>query len=285
MHASTRQTDNSLFPLACQCLMITDPAQKGRAVERLRQRWLAGALQRRPAPVVAVPVPGRPERPRLVDPRAVPRRNLNTDQGRACFVHAIAHIEFNAINLALDAVYRFQDMPDDYYSDWLQVAQEEALHFSLLRDYLRRQGFDYGDFDAHNGLWEMALKTDFDVMVRMALVPRVLEARGLDVTPGMIRKLRQQSQTELVTILQRIFDDEIGHVRIGTRWFRHCCAQRALQPDATFDALLDRYMQGSRFGPFDLQARRSAGFSEREIQDLIARHAQDKRDRAERQRL
>lgn len=186
--------------------------------------------------------------------------------------HALAHIEFNAINLALDAVYRFRDMPIDYYTDWLKVAAEEALHFSLLNKYLVDQNVSYGDYDAHNGLWEMAVKTDHDVLVRMALVPRVLEARGLDVTPGMINKLERIGDTKLVDILQVIYRDEIGHVKIGSCWFNYLCEQRSLLPDETFSDLLDEYMEGACFGPFDDAVRLQAGFSKRELTDLMNRN-------------
>ena len=183
-------------------------------------------------------------------------------------VHAIAHIEFNAINLALDAVYRFRDMPQQYYSDWLRVADEEALHFTLLNDYLISKGASYGDYAAHNGLWEMAVKSDHDVLVRMALVPRVLEARGLDVTPGMINRLEQAGDTETAAILEIILDEEVRHVEIGTRWFRHCCEAEQLDPDETFLGLLAEHFSGGIRGPFNLPARFRAGFTEREMKAL-----------------
>jgi uncharacterized ferritin-like protein (DUF455 family) len=186
-------------------------------------------------------------------------------------VHAITHIEFNAINLALDAVYRFQSMPQQYYLDWCKVAAEEAKHFTLLSDYLNANGMVYGDLPAHNGLWEMAVKTDFDVLVRMALVPRVLEARGLDVTPGMIKKLETTGDNQLIDILQIIFEDEIGHVKIGSYWYKYLCEQRGLEPEKTFIDLIDKYMQGAHFGPFETQARLDAGFSEQEMQSLLQR--------------
>jgi len=183
-------------------------------------------------------------------------------------MHAVAHIEFNAINLALDAVHRFRDMPREYYRDWLRVADEEAQHFSMVRDYLRRHNHDYGDFDAHNGLWEMAEKTAADVLERMALVPRVLEARGLDVTPGIIEKLQQAGDVETVAILEVIYAEEIGHVEIGTRWFRHVCMERGLAPESTFHQLLHKYFPNGLHGPFNLDARARAGFSEAEMRYL-----------------
>jgi uncharacterized ferritin-like protein (DUF455 family) len=190
-------------------------------------------------------------------------------KGRLALVHAIAHIEFNAINLALDAVYRFQNMPQQYYRDWCRVAAEEAQHFTMLSDYLKSHGVNYGDFTAHNGLWEMAVKTDQDVMVRMALVPRVLEARGLDVTPTMIKKLSSTGDTELIAILQKIFDDEIGHVKIGSYWYKQLCEERELDSEKTFLKLINQYMQGAKFGPFETEAREKAGFSKKEMEDLL----------------
>ncbi|HET8882826.1 MAG TPA: ferritin-like domain-containing protein [Solimonas sp.] len=210
------------------------------------------------------PVPGRPARPLLIHPRDVPQRALGSREGRAALLHAIAHIEFNAINLALDAGWRFAAMPRDYYADWLGVAQDEARHFAMLRARLQSLGFDYGDFAAHNGLWEAAEKTAHDVLLRMALVPRVLEARGLDVTPGMIARLRAAGDLETVAILDVILREEVRHVEIGTRWFRHLCAQRDLDPSSTFRALLAEH--GVRLRPpLNLDARRAAGFADAEL--------------------
>ncbi len=167
----------NIFDQALYCLLLDSPQEKVDATLLLQQKWLDGVLKVSPLlNIKSLPVPGRPDKPELVDPREVPRRNFSSLKGRLTLVHAIAHIEFNAINLALDAVYRFQQMPEQYYSDWCRVAAEEALHFTLLSDYLEQHGMAYGDLTAHNGLWEMAVKTDFDVMTRMALVPRVLEA-------------------------------------------------------------------------------------------------------------
>ncbi len=262
----------SLFDAALACLTTDDPFEKINATRRLHQRFRQGSLQPvSDQPVEKLSIPGRPARPLLVPAARVAKRGFHTRRGILSLVHAIAHIEFNAINLALDAVYRFRSMPRDYYCDWLQVAVEESDHFLLLNGYLEQHDMHYGDLCAHNGLWEMAVRTDFDVLVRMALVPRVLEARGLDVTPGMIDKLQKQGESELVAILQRIFDDEIGHVKIGSHWFRYLCQQRGLPADATFADLLDRYMRHASFGPYDLPARRQAGFSEAEIRDLLAR--------------
>jgi len=251
---------------------ITDPVAKVSRTGWLQKQWLEGRLTLGPSALPRrMTVPGRPLLPRLVAPREVPKRSFKSQSGRLRLAHAITHIEFNAINLALDAVYRFREMPEQYYSDWISVAVEEARHFSLLSGYLESVNACYGDYAAHNGLWEMALKTDHDVLVRMALVPRVLEARGLDVTPGMIHKLKLVEDNELVQILEVIFREEIGHVKIGSYWFNYCCQQRDMDPEETFGLLLDEYMGDAMFGPFDENARRQAGFTAAEMKNLISR--------------
>lgn len=263
--------NNNLFKRAYDCILIKDPTKKTVATHLLFDEWQHKKLTASPLQTInSIPVPGRPDRPSLVDPKLVPRRNFNTQQGQLSLVHAIAHIEFNAINLALDAVYRFQNMPKQYYTDWCRVAAEETDHFELLSDYLTDHGMRYGDQDAHNGLWEMAVKTDSDVLIRMALVPRVLEARGLDVTPTMLKKLRAINNQRLVDILQKIFDEEIGHVKIGSYWYNTLCAERNLEPLETFIRLIDQYMKGAKFGPFESEARIKAGFTKNEMQQLMA---------------
>lgn len=213
-----------------------------------------------------IAVPGRPARPVLVAPTALANRSIHTLEGRAALLHAIAHIEFNAINLALDAVCRFDGMPEAYYRDWLQVAREESLHFTLLSEHLVSLGYAYGDFPAHNGLWEMAVRTDDDVMARMALVPRILEARGLDVTPGIREKLKQSGDHRACEILDIILRDEVGHVQIGNRWFHWCCTQRGLDPVPTFVGLLRDYDAVLPRGKLNYPARRAAGFTEEELE-------------------
>lgn len=215
-----------------------------------------------------IDLPGRPEKPGLVSPQKVPRRRADSLPGRAALIHALAHIEFNAINLALDAAHRFSGMPVAYYAEWLRVAAEEAQHFDLLNTHLATLGYAYGDFPAHNGLWDMALKTAHDPLVRMALVPRVLEARGLDATPLIVEKLRAVNDTRMIDILGVIERDEIGHVAIGSRWFCWLCAARGLDPEVTFRQLLIDYDAPPLKPPFNLAARRLAGFSEPELEWL-----------------
>lgn len=213
-------------------------------------------------------MPGRPPKPALVHPRELPKRGFGTPEGRAAFVHSIAHIEFNAIDLAWDAVYRFRGMPDAFYADWVSVANDEARHFVMLRSRLNELGHDYGAFDAHNGLWEMAEKTAHDGLARMALVPRVLEARGLDVTPGMIVKLRALGDDATADILEVILREEIAHVAAGSRWFRWFCERAGVEPEARFRELLAEYARAVLHGPFNLEARAAAGFGEEELKAL-----------------
>ena len=213
-------------------------------------------------------VPGRPERPELVSPLEVKHRSMRTVEGRAALIHALAHIEFNAINLALDAIWRFFGMPEQYYADWLQVAMEEATHFSLLSQHLVAQGFRYGDFPAHNSLWDMAEKTKDDILARIALVPRTLEARGLDASPPVRAKLAQAGDLAAAAILDIILRDEIGHVAIGNRWYRWLCHMRGLDPVVTYASLAVEYKAPTMRGPFNVEARRAAGFSEAELAAL-----------------
>ena len=257
---------NELRDGARRCLLIADVDEKLARVRDLSCSWQTGALKLdRESDPEPVDQPGRPEHPELIKASRVKRRGFGTIEGRAIMMHAIAHIEFNAINLALDAVQRFSGMPDNYYTDWLRVAAEEAYHFDLIRAHLRHLGADYGDYVAHGGLWEMCEKTAYDVLVRMALVPRVLEARGLDVTPGIQEKLRQAGDENAATILDIILHDEIGHVAIGNRWYHCLCKQRGLEPVPFFLELLDKHYPKGLFGPFNIDAREQAGFTESEI--------------------
>ncbi len=258
----------SVHAAARAAIAAHDPDDKVRLAEALHAAWQAGRRRLdEPVPAEAIAVPGRPPRLRLVHPREVPRRALGTAEGRAALIHAVAHIEFNAIDLALDAVYRFRGLPADYYGDWLRVAAEEAYHFGLMRARLRAHGMAYGDLPAHEGLWDAAVKTAHDPLVRMALVPRVLEARGLDVTPGMISRLAAAGDAETVGCLQIILRDEVGHVAVGSRWFRHLCAERGLAPEPTFVRLLREYRIAVH-PPFNTDARRRGGFSAEELASL-----------------
>ena len=261
----------AIFESAAQCLAISSPEEKCCAVTDLSMAVQLGDFEFDPhTPVNPIGAAGHPDKPELVDPSKVQRRRLGSEAGRAALVHAITHIEFNAINLALDAVYRFREMPSQYYLDWISVANDEARHYQLLSQRLQSMGFTYGDFPAHNGLWQMAQRTADDCMKRMALVPRVLEARGLDVTPGMIERLKKVGDDETVRILEIILTEEVRHVEIGSHWFRLCCDQRGLEPESTFLDLLKEHFNASLRGPFNIPARIKAGFTQREMDAILA---------------
>lgn len=258
---------NSLRHLALLAILESDPIKKVALVNRLIGADLVvGSDLLIPEPVG---VPGRPLKPELVPPLQVKRRSMATVEGRAVLLHALCHIEFNAINLALDAIWRFAGMPEAYYLDWLKVAAEEAQHFSLLARHLEQMGFVYGDFPGHDTLWEMVAKTCDDVLARMALVPRTMEARGLDAAPSTYNKLIQVGDAEGAAIIELILRDEIGHVAIGNHWFGYLCAQRDLDPINCYADLALRYQAPKLRAPFNLEARRAAGFSEKELQILL----------------
>ncbi len=262
-------TAPNIFSAAQRCLDASSVTEKLLLTRQTAQQWQEGGYQLLlDAPPTPIGKVGQPLKPVLVAPANVPRRGLGSDAGRAALIHAITHIEFNAINLAWDAVYRFRGLPRQYYDDWIRVADEEAYHFELLSTRLQSLGYQYGDFPAHNGLWAMAQKTADDPMVRMALVPRVLEARGLDVTPGMMKRLKKVGDDETVEILKIILRDEIGHVEIGSRWFKYFCDARKLDTEKTFRELINAYFIGELRGPFDYELRQQAGFSRNELETL-----------------
>jgi uncharacterized ferritin-like protein (DUF455 family) len=266
---------------ALAALCLGDPAAKAAATHALWQTLLAlpddqarlNALapQSCLAPPPGTCLPGRPHRPLLVPPMQVPHRSPYTPGGLAALLHAVCHIEFNAINLALDAVWRFAGMPLDFYRDWLRVADEEATHFGLLHTHLQCLGHTYGDCLAHDGLWEMCVKTQDDITARMALVPRTLEARGLDATPliqARLRKVGTPAAVRAVDILDVILRDEIGHVAIGNRWYGWLCERQGLDPVAHYRHLARTHAAPRLKPPFNLEARRAAGFSQAEIDHL-----------------
>ena len=263
---------NELRARALQALMEPDPQRKVALAQVIHAQ--AAIIFIAPDLHIETPagLPGCPARPELCSHLQIPKRSAFTADGLAALLHAVTHIEFNAINLALDAVWRFPHMPTAYYRDWLQVAHEEAHHFSLLRAQLQAMGYDYGDFPAHTGLWDMTAKTEGDVLARMALVPRTLEARGLDATPPMQAKLRKVGTpyaARAVDILDIILRDEIGHVAIGNHWYRFLCRQRGLDPIATYALLAAQYSAPRLRGPLNLDARRAAGFDDAELELLL----------------
>ena len=258
-----------LRKLALEALLEPNPDKKVALAQSIRAQAATELIVSNVALQEPIGIPGCPPRPELRSHLDVPKRSPFTTEGLAALLHAVAHIEFNAINLALDAIWRFADMPHQYYLDWAQVASEEAHHFSLLRSHLQSMGYDYGDFAAHTGLWDMTEKTKADVLARMALVPRTLEARGLDATPPMQAKLRKVGTPyalKAVEILDVILRDEIGHVAIGNHWYRYLCTQRGLNPVAHYAVLARQYGAPRIRGPLNLDARRKAGFEELELE-------------------
>jgi uncharacterized ferritin-like protein (DUF455 family) len=215
-------------------------------------------------------LPGRPIKPELVLPKLVPKRRMDTPEGRAGLLHSLAHIEFNAMNLALDAIWRFPNMPKKYYEDWLQVAKEEAYHFSLVNNHLHSLGFAYGDFPAHNSLWEMVERTTDSAIARMALVPRTMEARGLDAVPMIRDRFMQIKEGRAVEILEIILHDEIGHVLVGNRWFNYLCVQENISPITAYRELAKKYRAPVLKPPFNMEARKLAGFTAEELSLLGA---------------
>ena len=261
----------SLRLKAYEALTVSDPISKYDAVKHIVACHLQEESLINPSEIIVSNehlIPGRPNQPVLVNPLSVKKRSMHTTEGRAVAIHALAHIEFNAINLALDAVWRFADMPKDYYLDWIKVADEEATHFLLLKNYLNKLQYDYGNFPAHDSLWEMVEKTKGDILARMALVPRTMEARGLDAVPAMRSRFLQVKDDHMVDILDTILHDEIGHVEIGNRWFNFMCKSRELDPLKAFQELSLQYNAPILRGPFNIDARKQAGFTDEEIELL-----------------
>ena len=263
---------SSLHEAAADVLLICDPAEKCARTAALRLARATGRLEVVPGPDDPEPqrAPGRPTRPELVAPEHLRPRKPATPEGHAALIHAIAHIEFNAINLALDCVARYRSFPDAFHDGWLKVAAEEAEHFAMLRGRLRELGYDYGDFPAHDGLWDMACRSAHDPLVRMALVPRVLEARGLDATPVIMGKLRTIGDEATLAILDIILRDEVGHVALGDYWFRRLCSERGMEPEATYLALMNDFDAPWPQPPLHEAARLQAGFTPGEIARLRA---------------
>ena len=243
----------------------TDPVLKAQAALALNLNLPVRADEVLQAPSAG---PGRSDKPHLVPHTQLKAKSMATAEGRAMLVHSIAHIELNAIDLALDVVWRFAGMPEAFYTDWVRIAQEEAKHFSLLRQHLLDLGFDYGDFPAHNTLWDMAERTKDDILARIGIVPRTMEARGLDASPGVKNKLVSVGDHRAGEILDIILEDEIGHVAAGNRWYRYLCVQRGLEPVSTYAELIAKYDAPKLRPPFNLAARRLAGFEDAELAAL-----------------
>lgn len=258
---------SSLFQALADALACRDVARKLELTTALHTAWHASRLDWQDDAPVALSC-GCPDKPELVAPKLVPQRSPQSLEGRARLLHAIVHIEFSAINLALDHAARFRGMPKQYYTDWIGVAAEEAYHFTILRERLNCLGHDYGDFPAHAGLWRMAEQTAHDVLVRMALVPRLLEARGLDATPPIQKRLEACGDMASARVLDIILRDEIGHVGLGDTWFRHLCAERQLSPESTYRRLIAEFKAPRPQAPFNESARLASGFSREELASL-----------------
>lgn len=256
---------DTLRSLALDLLLTVDPDEKAGRTRAMDTRLPAGADEEIPVRGV---IPGRPAKPLLVPHTGLSRRSVHTREGRAALIHSLAHIELNAVDLALDICWRFTGMPDLFYTQWMGVAREEALHFELLRDHLSTLGCSYGDLPAHNSLWDMAERTQQDILARIALVPRTAEARGLDASPPIKAKLVKAGDHQGGKILDIILRDEIGHVAIGNHWYNWLCQQRGLNPVATYAELAQRYGAPRLRGPFNLEARLAAGFTPEELESL-----------------
>ncbi len=256
----------SALKQALRVLLTSDPLGKVEQVKSLKRLWdqkkSIGKIERSEIPET----PARPKKPDLVDPNKVPRRRLGSTEGRAAMLHAIAHIELNAIDLACDMIARFthadevpSDKKEQFVSDWISVASDEARHFEMLQNRLNELGYSYGDFPAHNGLWEAAETTNSDVAARLAIAPLVLEARGLDVTPAIIKKLTNVNDCDSVVILKTIYREEVNHVAIGIRWFNVVAKSLNQDPTDFFKTLVKTHFKGQLKPPFNVEARTLAG--------------------------
>lgn len=262
---------DNLFFLAFRCLSESRLDEKLALSEQAAKMILFGSIKFSPIDEgIKIIKAGRPHKPLLVDQRDLPKRNMQNDEGRAAMIHSFAHIGFNAINLAWDLIYRFQDMPEDFYFDWTRVAAEETKHFQLLQSQLHSLGYEYGDFPAHNGLWDIAGQTAHDLLLRLAVVPRILEARGLDVTPALISRFLQIKDESTSSILELILEEEIGHVKTGTKWYRYQCEKLNLEPEEKFKQIAKEYMPSNNTKKINNEARLIADFSRSELDYLVA---------------
>jgi uncharacterized ferritin-like protein (DUF455 family) len=252
---------NTLADAAIQVLTTADPAEKCRLTRLHAQAWFDGAISERGT---ALPPdrPARSDRPVVMAPKDMPKRAYGGDRGRIALLHALAHIELNAIDLAWDIVCRFPGdaMPKGFLDDWVQVAVDEAEHFEVLEKALNQLGSGYGELPAHDGLWQAAEKTADDLLARFVVVPMTLEARGLDTTPATMEKLARNGDTVTPPVLEVIYKDEIKHVAAGFRWFVHLAEKRGLDPKATFHALHAERFPGGLKPPFNHEGRAEAGF-------------------------
>ncbi|MCU7834177.1 MAG: ferritin-like domain-containing protein [gamma proteobacterium symbiont of Taylorina sp.] len=259
----------NLYQEAKNCFLSNDPDKKLQLSLQITGDWEAGSLEWHDGdPPLQLDIPGRLEKPVFVEVKKVKKRGFKSIQQRAALIHALTHIELTAVNLAWDSIYRYRHLPKEYYDDWVKTAKEETHHFYLLRKSLNDMGYDYGDFPVHDELWKMAVTTANDLMARMAIVHRVLEARALDVVPFSVEKFRELGDKDTADSLIIIANDEIGHVNAGARWFRYRCEQEKVDSDKMFFTLMKKYLKSTPKGPFNREARIKAGFSLQEMQEL-----------------
>ena len=258
---------------ATMAILAADLDLKTEIAQETARRWLARRLSLRSPKDPALPDrPGRPDRPKLVPSRNMEKRSLHTLKGRIALLHALAHIELNAVDLALDIVARFtsERVPHSFFDGWMQVAFEEAKHFRMVRNRLRELGGDYGDLPAHDGLWQAAHDTRNDLTARLAVVPLILEARGLDVTPALQAKMRETGDIASAEVLDVIYNDEKGHVAVGAKWFRFLCARERKDPSKTFRDLVRANFRGPLKPPFNDVARAEAGLTPSFYRSLVS---------------
>ncbi|WP_019962110.1 ferritin-like domain-containing protein [Woodsholea maritima] len=270
----------SILDAACLVLTAGEPQDKAERAFAVAKAWRAGDYRLPDRGEASHPpaTPARPAQPELVVPGLVPRRRLTSAKGRFALMHAVAHIEFNAIDLAFDMVARFgadprlsEDERRDFISDWITVGEDEARHFQMIRKRLTELGGDYGDLPAHNGLWDAAMDTSDDLAARLAIAPMVLEARGLDVTPGMIEKLKSVEDFESVAVLEVIYEEEVAHVGAGARWFKVLSAYEGQDPEPYFQTIVRERFKGGLKLPFNIQARLKAGMKPSLYQPLAVK--------------
>lgn len=257
-------SNKTLTDLAVGVLTTANGREKAAKSLAAAQAWFDANERGERLPLGNTPapdMPARPDQPELLPPGKMPRRRTGKVEGRIALIHAIAHIELNAIDLHWEIIPRFADtkMPDGYYDDWVKAAAEESKHFNLLCDRLEAMGSFYGALPAHAGLWDAALRTSEDFLGRLAIVPMVLEARGLDVTPGMIQTFKSAKDPETVAALEVIYAEEVGHVAYGSKWFHFLCGRHELDPKTEFHRLVDQYFSGSLRPPFNDEKRAEAG--------------------------
>ena len=262
----------SLSEAACIVLADPSPSSKIALTNEIASAWQSGQLTK---VGYATPPdrPARPTKPELLRPQDMPKRRAKAAKGRLALIHAIAHIELNAIDLAWDIVARFtmHDLPRKFYDDWVGVAVDEAHHFGLLEGYLFKHGALYGDLPAHDGLWQAAEDTAGDILARLAIIPLVLEARGLDATPPMIAKMQQVGDIQAARILETIAAEEVAHVAAGVHWFKYVCRCQKIKPVQTYQALVKKYFKGKLKPPFATAARDQAGLSADYYEPIAAR--------------